>query len=107
MTGWREPMLTRESRLPVEASTTHGGARGHGSAIIGGHSSTVQARHARSLAVLLLLMLSVAALRGQTTPTYQIQSASPASAPAGAAGATIALSGTLPDFTQGTYQVCF
>jgi hypothetical protein len=107
MTGWRQPMLTRESRLPVEASTTHAGARGHGSAIIGGRSSTVQARNARSLAVLSLLMLSAAVLRGQTAPTYQIQSANPASVAAGAAGATIALSGTLPDFTQGTYQVCF
>ncbi len=106
MTGWQENMLTRESRLVFEAVTTRGGGRGHGSAI-GGHSRMVRARNTSPLAVLLVLMLSAAGLRGQTAPTYQIQSASPASVPAGAAGATIALSGTLPDFTQGTYQVCF
>ncbi len=61
----------------------------------------------RPLAVLSVLILNAAVLRGQTPPTYQIQSANPASVPAGAAGAAIALSGTLPDFTQGTYQVCF
>jgi hypothetical protein len=61
----------------------------------------------RRLAVLALPMLVAPALWGQAPPTYQIQSARPASIPAGANGATIALSGTLPDFTLGTYQVCF
>ena len=59
------------------------------------------------LAFLGLSMLNGLALWGQATSTYQIQSAVPASVPAGANGAVIALSGTLPDFTQGTYQVCF
>ena len=45
--------------------------------------------------------------RAQTTSTYSITSVSPASIPAGAAGATLGLSGTLPDFTQNAYQVCF
>jgi trimeric autotransporter adhesin len=59
----------------------------------------------RKLAVFCATLLSAAALSGQST--FQIQSANPASVPAGVNGVTLALSGTLPDFTQGTYQVCF
>jgi len=59
----------------------------------------------RRLAFLSAGVLSAAALWGQST--FQIQSVNPASVPAGANGATLALTGTLPDFTQGTYQVCF
>jgi trimeric autotransporter adhesin len=54
-----------------------------------------------------LPMLAGLALWGQATPTYQIQSAVPAIVAAGTNGASIALSGNLPNFTQGTYQVCF
>ena len=61
----------------------------------------------RRLAVLALPMLAGASLWGQAAPTYQIQSAVPASVAAGAAGATIALTGTLPEFATGAYQVCF
>ncbi|RXH55863.1 beta strand repeat-containing protein [Granulicella sibirica] len=53
------------------------------------------------------LALGVTSGWSQTAPTYSITSASPASIPAGAAGASIGLNGTLPDFTNNTYQVCF
>jgi hypothetical protein len=107
MTDWQEPMPTRENRLLSEAADTgHGDARGNGWARTGG-CRMVHTKAAKVLAALSVLTLSVVALRAQTVPTYQIQSVSPESVPAGAAGATIALSGTLPDFTQGTYQVCF
>ena len=59
------------------------------------------------LAFVALPMVSGLALWGQTTPTYQILSAVPTSIAAGAAGATIALTGNLPEFATGAYQVCF
>ncbi len=59
------------------------------------------------LAFVALPMVSGLALWGQATPTYQIQSAVPARIAAGADGATIALSGNLPEFATGAYQVCF
>ena len=54
-----------------------------------------------------LTALMGSALWGQAPPTYQIQSATPATIAAGASGATITLTGTLPNFAQGAYQVCF
>ena len=53
------------------------------------------------------LALGAASGRAQTSSTYDITSVSPVSVPAGAAGATLGLSGTLPDFTQNAFQVCF
>src|SRR5271165_1973924 len=70
-------------------------------------------RRWRSLELLVRLVfvaltaLMSSALWGQGTPTYQIQSAVPANIAAGANGATITLTGSLPNFAQGAYQVCF
>jgi Chitobiase/beta-hexosaminidase C-terminal domain len=52
--------------------------------------------------------LAIAGLLPQVqAQQFQIRSVSPSFIGAGANGATLALSGTLPDFTQGAYQVCF
>ena len=60
------------------------------------------------LSILLGAALAIAGLLPQVeAQQFQIQSVSPSFIGAGANGATLAVTGTLPDFTQGTYQVCF
>ncbi len=62
--------------------------------------------HCLSRWFLYLFALAVALPQLQAQ-TYSIQSASPSFIGAGANGATLAITGKLPDFTLGTYQVCF
>ena len=64
-------------------------------------------RRAGWLVVLCGLLGGVAALPLSAQGPYAVQSVSPAFVPAGANGATLVVSGQLPDFTQGQDQLCF